>query len=125
MKLIYSKAPFGSQANIRSVKMDLPKQLPSRLTTLQKACTAAQFKANRAGCPAASIVHAKAITPLVQQTGRISSRFETRRSSRSKTLNYIFSVGNARRSPHPPTAARTRPKRRSRRGRATRPSNHP
>jgi hypothetical protein len=50
MKLIYSKAPFGSQANIRSVKVDLPKQLPSRLTTLQKVCTAAQFKANSAGC---------------------------------------------------------------------------
>lgn len=46
--------------------MDLPKQLLSRLTTLQKACTAAQFKANPAGCPAASIVgYAKAITPLI------------------------------------------------------------
>ena len=66
VKLTYPKAPFGSQANIASVKVDLPKQLPSRLTTLQKACTAAQFKANPAGCPAASIVgHAKAITPLI------------------------------------------------------------
>jgi hypothetical protein len=36
------------------------------LTTLQKACTAAQFKANPAGCPAASVVgHAKVITPLI------------------------------------------------------------
>jgi hypothetical protein len=36
------------------------------LTTLQKACTAAQFNANPAGCPAASIIgHAKAITPLI------------------------------------------------------------
>ena len=65
VKLTYPKAPFGSQANIKSVKVDLPKQLPSRLTTLQKACTAAQFQANPAGCPAASIVgHATAITPL-------------------------------------------------------------
>jgi len=66
VKLTYPKAPFGSQANIKSVKVDLPKQLPSRLTTLQKACTAAQFDVNPAGCPAASKVGmAKAITPLV------------------------------------------------------------
>ncbi len=66
VNLTYPKAPSGSQANIRQVKVELPKQLPSRLTTLQKACTAAQFHANPAGCPAASLVgHAKAITPLV------------------------------------------------------------
>jgi hypothetical protein len=66
VKLTYPKAPFGSQANVKSVKVDLPKQLPSRLTTLQKACTAAQFEANPAGCPSASIVgHATAITPLI------------------------------------------------------------
>jgi hypothetical protein len=57
---------LGSHSNIRSVKVDLPKQLPSRLTTLQKACTNAQFEANPAGCPAASVVgHAKAITPIL------------------------------------------------------------
>jgi hypothetical protein len=66
VKLAYPKAPFGSQANIASVKVDLPKQLPSRLTTLQKACTAAQFNANPAGCPPASLIgHAKATTPLL------------------------------------------------------------
>jgi hypothetical protein len=66
VKLLYPKARFGSQANIKSVKVDLPKQLPSRLTTLQKACTAAQFEANPAGCPQDSIVgHATAITPLI------------------------------------------------------------
>jgi hypothetical protein len=64
--LTYPNAPFGSQANIARVKVELPKQLPSRLTTLQKACTSATFEANPARCPAASIVgHAKAVTPLI------------------------------------------------------------
>jgi hypothetical protein len=59
-------AALGTQSNITRVKVDLPKQLPSRLTTLQKGCTAAQFNTNPAGCPAASVVgHAKAITPLI------------------------------------------------------------
>jgi hypothetical protein len=58
----------GPQANIAQVKVDLPRQLPSRLTTLQKACTARQFDANPAGCPAASKVgYAKAITPLIPE----------------------------------------------------------
>jgi len=66
VKLVYPKAPFGSQANIKSVKVDLPRQLPSRLTTLQKACPDSTFNQNPALCPAASkIGTAKAITPLV------------------------------------------------------------
>ncbi len=66
VKLTYPSGALGKDANIRSVKVNLPKQLPSRLTTLQKACTAAQFDANPAGCPAASIVgHARAITPIL------------------------------------------------------------
>jgi hypothetical protein len=57
---------LGTQANISRVKVELPKQLPSRLPTLQKACTAAQFETNPAGCPPASIIgHAKAITPIL------------------------------------------------------------
>jgi hypothetical protein len=71
VKLVYPTGELGanqasSQSNIKSVKVELPKQLPSRLTTLQKACTAAQFDANPAGCPAASVVgHAKAVTPVL------------------------------------------------------------
>jgi hypothetical protein len=61
-----TRASGAGQANVKEVKVDLPIQLPSRLSTLQKACTAAQFEANPAGCPAASIVgHAKAITSVL------------------------------------------------------------
>ena len=56
VKLTYPNTPQGTEANIAKVKVDLPKQLPSRLTTLQKACVAAVFNANPAGCPAASNV---------------------------------------------------------------------
>jgi hypothetical protein len=56
----------AGQANIRSVKVDLPKQLPSRLTTLQKACPGRVFEANPAACPPESIVGTeKAVTPLL------------------------------------------------------------
>ncbi len=66
VKLSYPTAPSGVYANIAKVKVDLPKQLPSRLTTLQKACLAAVFEANAANCPAASIVgHAKATVPNI------------------------------------------------------------
>ncbi len=68
-RLSYPPAPAGQaspQANIARVKVDLPKQLPSRLTTLQKACAAATFESNPAGCPAASAVGvAKASTPVL------------------------------------------------------------
>jgi hypothetical protein len=66
VKLEYPKAPLDTQANVKLVKVELPVALPSRLSTLQKACLAAQFAANPAGCPVDSIVgHAKAVTPLV------------------------------------------------------------
>jgi hypothetical protein len=54
------------QANVKSVKVQLPKALPSRLTTLQKACPAATFEADPFHCPAGSFVGgARANTPTL------------------------------------------------------------
>ncbi len=65
-KVTYPNVPQGTDADIAKVKVELPKQLPSRLTTLQKACTAKQFEANPAGCPAESkIGYAVVHTPIL------------------------------------------------------------
>jgi hypothetical protein len=58
--------PQGSQANIAYTKVELPKALPSRLTTLQKACLAKVFEENPAACPSASFIgHAIVHTTLL------------------------------------------------------------
>jgi hypothetical protein len=54
------------EANIRSVVAELPKALPSRLTTLQKACLAATYEANPFSCPAGSKVGTATVsTPVL------------------------------------------------------------
>ncbi len=66
VKLSYPSGPLGTYANLAKVKVSLPKQLPSRLSTLNKACLASVFEANPANCPKESIVgKAKVLTPLL------------------------------------------------------------
>lgn len=56
------------EANIRSVVAELPKSLPSRLTTLQKACLAATYEANPYSCPPGSKVGTATVTtPVLPQ----------------------------------------------------------
>ena len=66
VNLTYPKGAMGSEANIARVKVSLPKQLPSYLPTLQKACTVGTFERNPAECPGRSKVGiARASTPLL------------------------------------------------------------
>jgi uncharacterized repeat protein (TIGR01451 family) len=70
-KIVYPTGPLGSnqassQSNIRYVKVDLPRQLPSRLETLKRACVDTVFEQNPAACPQASKVgQATAVTPVL------------------------------------------------------------
>lgn len=64
--LTYPNAPQGTQANIKSVHVELPKALPSRLSTLNHACVDSVFNQNPANCPSESRVgFAKAVTPVL------------------------------------------------------------
>ncbi len=58
--------PAGGEADISRVDLEVPKILPTRLTTIQKACTEQQFSANPAGCPSASVIATAVVhTPLL------------------------------------------------------------
>jgi hypothetical protein len=64
LKVTRETGPASDQANFALAKIELPKALPSRLTTLQRACLAATFEANPAKCPPESdIGHIKVVTP--------------------------------------------------------------
>jgi hypothetical protein len=62
VKLSYPKAAFGTQAGIARTKVQLPRQLPSRLSTLNEACLASVFEANPANCSKHSVVGQARVT---------------------------------------------------------------
>ncbi|MGA7704745.1 MAG: hypothetical protein WB998_07600 [Solirubrobacteraceae bacterium] len=63
LKLPYAEP--GTAANLARLEIALPRQLPTRLTSLQHSCRSTVFDANPAQCPGASIVGvAQAHTPI-------------------------------------------------------------
>jgi hypothetical protein len=63
---VHISYPKGGEANLQGVRVRLPRQLPSRLSTLQKACPGRVFDVNPAACPAASRVGVATVTtPLL------------------------------------------------------------
>ena len=57
--------PTGAQANIKSVLVTLPKQLPARDSTLNNACPEATFAASPLACPPLSKVGSATVTTPV------------------------------------------------------------
>jgi hypothetical protein len=66
LKLALPRGEVGTTANLARIKVALPHQLPSRLTTLQGACRGSTFDVNPSACPPTSIVGiARAHTPML------------------------------------------------------------
>jgi hypothetical protein len=59
--------PPGAQADIARVDLTIPAILPTRLTTIQQACTEAKFNANPATCPGGSLIASAIVhTPVIK-----------------------------------------------------------
>ncbi len=67
--LVTTMTQVPGQANVKSVLVQLPQQLPSRLTTLQKACLVKTFDENPLSCgkvsPGSEVGTATAVTPTL------------------------------------------------------------
>jgi hypothetical protein len=60
-------SPASGAANVQKLQLTLPKALPSRLTTIQRACAFAVFSSNPGACPPASDIGSVSVhTPILR-----------------------------------------------------------
>jgi hypothetical protein len=82
----------SADEDLAAVKIDLPRQLPAQLRTLQQACAAAVFEASAARCPAHSIVgRAQVSTPLLAQPLEGSAYFVSHGGEQFPSLTLLLS----------------------------------
>lgn len=85
------------QANIKSVLVQLPKLLPSRLSTLQKACTAKTFEENPFNCPKESMVGtASAVTPVLANVMKGPAILVSHAGEEFPSLELVLEADNVR-----------------------------
>ncbi|HEY5193393.1 MAG TPA: hypothetical protein VIJ39_05910 [Solirubrobacteraceae bacterium] len=66
VRLTFPTGEPGTEANLARIKVALPRQLPTRLTSLQTSCPESTFDGDPSACPPASVVGiARARTPVL------------------------------------------------------------
>ncbi len=98
--LVTTLAQLPGQANVKSVLVQLPKQLPSRLTTLQKACLAKTFEANPLNCakesPGAEVGTATAVTPVLPNVMKGPALLVSHGGEAFPSLELVLEADNVR-----------------------------
>lgn len=85
------------QANIKSVLVQLPKQLPSRLSTLNKACLAKTFEENPYNCSKESMVGtATAVTPVLPNVMKGPAIFVSHAGEEFPSLELVLEADGVR-----------------------------
>lgn len=85
----------GGQSNIRSLTVSLPRQIPSRGSTMQRACAQPVFEAGPLSCPAASRVGtATAYTPTLPAPLTGTAYFVSRAGASFPDLDLVLEGDN-------------------------------
>jgi hypothetical protein len=95
--LVTTMTQGPGQSNIKSVLVQLPKQLPSRLTTLQKACLAKTFEENPYNCSKESMVGtATAVTPVLPNVMKGPAILVSHAGEEFPSLELVLEADNIR-----------------------------
>jgi hypothetical protein len=95
--LVTTMTQAAGQANIASVFVQLPKQLPSRLSTLNKACLVKTFEENPYSCSKESMVgEAVAVTPVLPNVMKGPAIFVSHAGEEFPSLELVLEADGVR-----------------------------